>query len=395
MKKVTILDVAREAMVSPTLVSRVMNAPKNPDGSPQCVVNPKTAERIFEAVKKLGYHPNKAAVSLRRGIKKRIGIIIPDIANQFFADMARNFESIASQSGYVVLFGSSNEQADKLEQVAATFIEDGVDGIIITPCVGCEEYVAKIVANGVPVVLAIRDVASITGVSRVLPDDTTSVRLAIDHLFEQGFKKIEMISNTLRHSTVKNREAQFKEYMNKCAESGAVMGASPARIQHYDPESDIEELEIILEGLRNRGADAIFCPSARVPLRCLEAARNIGIRIPEDMALLGYDGGSTYSITSPNISQIEYSHIEIAEKAFTLLMERIKLGNKCPERTISLMPRLVQCESTSQPTDHKDENYCRKNDCQEQSSSDNKGSDLAATIHEIKVLISNLEKQIL
>ena len=109
MKHATIKDVAEAARCSTTLVSRVMNAPRKPDGSPDCVVNPKTAERIFEAVRALGYRPNKAAVSLRKKLRKRIGVILPDLSNQFFAGIAKHFEMLARENGYVVLFGSSND----------------------------------------------------------------------------------------------------------------------------------------------------------------------------------------------------------------------------------------------------------------------------------------------
>lgn len=373
MNKVTIKDVAREAMVSPTLVSRVMNAPKNPDGTPQCVVNPKTAERIFTAVQKLGYHPNKAAASLRKGIKKRIGIIIPDISNQFFADIARHLESVASQSGYIVLFGSSSEDHEKLAKVSETFIEDGVDGIIIVPCEGCESIIKNIVAGGTPVITAIRNIPSLSGVSRVLPDDASSVRLAIDHLKNQGYSKIEMISNVKRLSTVKERESIYSRIMSECGGSG--------KIHHYNPENGIEDIMLIMEDLVRRGVDAIFSPSASIPLRCIEAAHKLKVKIPEDIALIGYDGGMTFKITSPQISQIEYSRRDIAKEAFTLLMERIQTENPS-DKIIRLTPSLSIGGSTcpSKEDENKSQSFSKQ--------------DIASSLKTLKKLIDDIEQNL-
>ena len=106
MGKITIRDVAREAGVSISLVSLVMNAKRDAEGNLDCNVNKDTARRIAEVAKRLGYRPNKAAASLRSGRFYTIGMVTSDIANQFFADIARYIENIAHNYNYTVLFGS-------------------------------------------------------------------------------------------------------------------------------------------------------------------------------------------------------------------------------------------------------------------------------------------------
>ena len=127
MQKITIKDVAREAGVSTTLVSRVLNAPLNEQGQPVCAVNAQTATRIMEVVERLGYRPNTAAASLRRKRADRIGVILPDISHPFFASMAREFEKIAVSNGYTVLFGSSGDDAGRIESLAMTFLQDNAE----------------------------------------------------------------------------------------------------------------------------------------------------------------------------------------------------------------------------------------------------------------------------
>jgi len=133
MGKITIRDVAREAGVSISLVSLVMNAKRDAEGNLDCNVNKDTARRIAEVAKRLGYRPNKAAASLRSGRFYTIGMVTSDIANQFFADIARYIENIAHNYNYTVLFGSSDENAEKLDNIVDTFIGNGVEGLIVAP----------------------------------------------------------------------------------------------------------------------------------------------------------------------------------------------------------------------------------------------------------------------
>lgn len=153
MGKITIRDVAREAGVSISLVSLVMNAKRDAEGNLDCNVNKDTARRIAEVAKRLGYRPNKAAASLRSGRFYTIGMVTSDIANQFFADIARYIENIAHNYNYTVLFGSSDENAEKLDNIVDTFIGNGVEGLIVAPCSGSEEVLRKALDAGIPTVL--------------------------------------------------------------------------------------------------------------------------------------------------------------------------------------------------------------------------------------------------
>lgn len=337
MKKPTIKDVASRACVSTALVSRVMNAPLKTDGMPDCVVHPDTAERIFKAIKELGYHPNKAAVSLRKTLKKRIGVIIPNISNPFFADIARHIESLARKQGYIVLFGSTDDQAQQLGTLAEAFMEDGVDGMIITPGIGCHEQIAKVVSQGIPVVLTIRDIPGLEGAAKVLDDDEAATNLAIDHLISQGYHKIDMVSPQQRISNAELREDLFTAKMRG-------LGLD-CKIYHEESSEGSTDINLILEHAVRRGTRALYCASASIPIRILEAARQMGLKIPEDIAIIGYDGGNNYELLSPSISQIEFSREEIAKNAFDALMFEIKHPEE-QVRTIKIRPKLIPGEST-------------------------------------------------
>ena len=136
MKKVTIRDVAREAGVSVTLVSFVMNAKMGKDGRLDCPVNPVTAARVLDVAKRLGYRRNNAAASLRSGRSHSIAVIVSDIANPFFADICRSLERFADKEGYTAIFTSSEEDPQKLSRLVETMVGYNVEGLIVAPCLG-------------------------------------------------------------------------------------------------------------------------------------------------------------------------------------------------------------------------------------------------------------------
>lgn len=197
MKKVTIKDVAREAGVSVTLVSFVMNAKMGKDGRLDCPVNPNTAANVLKVAKKLGYRKNAAAASLRSGRSNTIAVITTDISNKFFAGVSRYIEDKAYSYDYTVLFGSSDEDASKLESMIDTVLSYNVDGIIVAPVPGGGQCIERAVESKVPVVLLDRDIEGLRGIGKVLLDDISAGRTATELLLDNGYRKIEMISYTL------------------------------------------------------------------------------------------------------------------------------------------------------------------------------------------------------
>ena len=169
-KRVTIRDVAREAGVSIALVSFVMNRHNRRADGKEYRVNEDTVKRILEVAERLDYHPNVAASSLRSGKTRTIGVVVSDIANRFFSDIVRRIENVACESGYSVIFASTDEKADKFEHMLGVMTNKGVDGLILAPCDGGEEAVRRVAATGMPVVLLDRDVPGVEA-SRVLLDN--------------------------------------------------------------------------------------------------------------------------------------------------------------------------------------------------------------------------------
>ena len=329
MAKITIKDIAREAGVSVGLVSMTLNGKSG--------VSPKTADTIMKVIKKLNYTPNKAASALRGGYKKTIGVITPDLANHYFSDISRHIENIAYDNGYTVLFGSSDDRIDKIGRLVETFHSDGVKGILLSPCDGCEEELRKAMSMGIKVVLMNRDLPTLENVGRILLDNDKAIQMGLQHLLDNGYRHLEMISNDIRLSTLNMRERSYLKIMKD-------MGFGDIAKVSYVDEKDAAALDKCVSDAVKRGADAFFIPRGYLALHVSNAIKRLGLRIPEDLAIIGFDGGETYRIATPTLTQLSQNTRETAEDAFNMLIDMMKNGS--PGKDIYLEPKLEEGEST-------------------------------------------------
>ena len=341
MGKITIRDVAREAGVSISLVSLVMNAKRDAEGNLDCNVNKDTARRIAEVAKRLGYRPNKAAASLRSGRFYTIGMVTSDIANQFFADIARYIENIAHNYNYTVLFGSSDENAEKLDNIVDTFIGNGVEGLIVAPCSGSEEVLRKALDAGIPTVLLDRDIAGLD-VGRVMLDNERAGRMGVEHLYENGYRRIEMISYTLGISSLSERERGYCEAMRRYGLEGY------SQI-HYTVYGHAQEDTVrIFEDAVRRGVEAFLLPTntlALLALLGLQALNALNLSAPEDLALVGFDESEIFSLYKPSVTYITQSTRRLGEQSFEMLRRMIAGDDDC--RSVVIEPELIVGGSTA------------------------------------------------
>lgn len=331
MKKITIKDVAREAGVSVTLVSFVMNAKMGKDGRLDCPVNPDTATRVLEVAKRLGYRRNVAAASLRSGRSDTIAVITTDISNNFFAGISRYIEDKAVQYGYTVLFGSSDENAEKLDHVMDTVLAYNIDGIIVAPVPGGEESIRKAIDAKVPVVLLDRDQEGIEGVGKVLLDDVEAGEMATNLLYEKGYRKIEMISYDLGISSIAERETGYRKVMEKYGLDVHVNCTS-----YGDPENQIPD---IINDALARGVDAFFLPTYSLTAMVIRVMNKLHLRTPRDLGIVAFDESDLYSLGPSTIAHIVQPLRQLGEKSVEVLHSMIE-GEQA-EKIIIFKPSLV------------------------------------------------------
>ena len=336
MKKVTIRDVAREAGVSVTLVSFVMNAKMGKDGRLDCPVNPNTAARVLEVAKMLGYRRNNAAASLRSGKSRSIAVIVSDISSPFFAEICRNLETIAYKDGYTVIFASSEESPEKLAHLVETMVGYNVEGLIVAPCLGGEKALERATSVGIPTVLIDRDIPG-EAFGRVLLDNYDSGFMATKYLFHQGFGKIEMISYKLGVTSLTDREHGYAAAME---DAGLKDEIKLHRIDYGADAAKKSVIEIFRDALK-RGTEAFILPTKKLAMYSFNALNVLGLNLPKNFSFVCFDESDIYDLKKPVIPHVVQPVAEIAEKSFNLLQKMID-GNATEEdKTVILKAKLI------------------------------------------------------
>ncbi len=338
---VTIADVAEAAGVSVSLVSFVLNAKRGPDGEYLCSASRATAERIVATAKKLGYHKNMAASSLRTGYSKTIGVVVADISNTFFGDVCRNIENLSSQEGYLTLFGSTDDNPEKMIQIIRKFISSGVDGLIVAPCAHTEKEISAIAGGTLPVVLIDRDLPLAQGVGRVMLDNVEAGRLATRHLLDNGYKKIEMVRYRTDIPTIRQR---FEGYRLEMEENGLGMYI---RDNVVSSETIREETAEIIREARARSTEALIFPSNRITVEGIAAIVDRGFSIPDDIAVVGFDQEDHAGVYNPKLTYVYQPTRLVARYSFSMLHSMI-CGEEIPEPRI-IEPKFVPGLSSAAP----------------------------------------------
>ncbi len=337
MKRITIRDVAREAGVSVTLVSFVMNAKRDKDGRLDCPVNPETAKRVLAVAQRLGYRRNFAAASLRSGRSNTIAVIPNDISNKFFAGISRCIEEEANKSGYTVFFASSEESADRLTSVIDAVLAHNVDGLIVAPCTNGESALTRALETKVPVVLLDRDIEGLDSVGKVLLDDVAAGQMATQLLIDNGYRNVEMISYTLGISSLSERENGYRKAMmdNDVYDK--------ARVHYTTYATAASDIETIIKDAVSRGVDGLFLPTYSLSAQVLTAMKKLGLKTPGDLAIVGFDESDIYSLYETTVSHIVQPLKELGEKSVEVLIDMIQ-GKEA--QTIVLKPTLKLGGST-------------------------------------------------
>ena len=318
MRKVTLKDLAKELGVSTTLVSRVLNAPKREDGTPNCDISRETAERVLELAKRLDYQPSRIATGLRSGKRYLLGVITPDISNYAFSEAGRYIEELAHNDGYSVIFGSSAESPRRMEELLDIFAGHAVDGIIVTPCPGSEDSLRKIVRQNIPLVLINRDIPGLEGVGRVSLDNIGSIRQVVDHLYANGYRRIEMISENMDVLSLRDRENSYRETMTSYGLPSHIYLAETANL-----EQDVASF--VRESVK-KGTEVLITPRIMLSLYSLQTMMADGLRMPDDITLFCHDESPAFITHSPTISYVSQCSDKVGTAAYQMLHSMMSGG---------------------------------------------------------------------
>jgi len=309
---VTIKEIAKEAGVSIATVSMILN---NKDEK----ISKTTRARVLDIAKQMNYIPNIMARSLVTRQTKTIGLIIPDIANPFFPEIARGAEDKASQCKYSVIYCSTDDSISREYKCIDTLNEKMVDGIILAHSVDREEGLSGLKRCRVPIVLIDRDYEIPNLVGKVLVNNTAASYAGVSYLLEKGYKKIIYIAGPMNTQTAKDRLEGYKIALE---EKDVKYYSSHVKIGEYRSHwGEIATNEFLDEGIE---FDAIFCGNDLIAIGAIKALKNAGIRIPEDVGVMGFDDIYMARMLDPELTTIKQPNYEMGFQAAELLINALE-----------------------------------------------------------------------
>lgn len=304
----TITEIARRANVSVATVSKVLNGKDR-------YISEETRQRILAIAQESGYVPNALARSLRSKTSLTLGVIIPDVMNPFFAELARGVEDAAEKRGYSVILCNSDNQPEKSDKYLQVLQEKMVDGIILT---ASEEAVsASQRRRNTPMVLLDRDVSVPGSVGRVTVDNRKSAATATNHLIERGCKRIGFISSNQVNRSSSDRLAGYRDAL---ASAGLPFDPDLVFLQHYTIDTGIQGVTKLIE----QSIDGLCCGNDLIAIGAIRTLKELGHRVPEDIKVIGFDDILLSEFIDPPLTTIRQPIYELGYEAVEMLLGMIE-----------------------------------------------------------------------
>ena len=326
----TIREVAKEANVSVATVSHVINGTR--------FVEPETQTRVKLAIKALGYRPNHLARSLRRRETRTIGLIVPDNANPFFADVARVIEDAGFAEGYSVILCNSDRSETKEERYIDVLLSKQVDGLIFISSTDRIDLLQYVRDAGVPVVVVDRDPGDLS-VSQVLVANEEGGYLAGRYLAQLGHQRIGCIGGLQTASLSWGRVVGFRRALE---EAGIALLPEAIIQSDFRYAGGAAAMQELLD--RDLGLTAVFATNDLMAIGALITLRRAGYRVPADVSIIGFDNILPAATTMPALTTIEQPVNELGQATVRLLINQIARRTDAPE--VAWVPtRLIERES--------------------------------------------------
>lgn len=298
-------------------VSRVVN--NNPN------VKPQTRKKVFEAIERLGYRPNAVARGLASKKTTTVGVVIPDISNSIFSEVARGIEDIANMYHYNIILCNADKRKEKEIRVVNTLLEKQVDGLLFMGGVITEDHLQAFKTSSVPVVLCATADEQQT-IPSVDIDHEKAAYDAVQVLIRSGHRDIAMISGTLQDPA--NGYARYQGYKKALEEAGIPLREEYVRVGNYRYESGLELTKYFLE-LEQRPT-AIFAAKDEMAIGAIHTLQDSGLKVPEDISVISVDNIRMASMVRPQLTTVAQPMYDIGAVAMRLLTKLMNKETKDP-----------------------------------------------------------------
>lgn len=332
---VTIRDVAAHAGVSAGTVSNVLNRP--------FYVNTETRERVLQAIRELEFVPRQRARQFRPGRVRTLGIAVANLDNPFFVDVALGAETAGHELGVGVVLTNSGYDPDRENQNLDLLVQQRVQGIIISPVDEKSSSLQMLRDRGVPTVFVDRVGELQRNTWSVVVDDRRGGRLGAEHLIERGHRRITYVGHPHSSPKVRMRLEGAKE----AAENAKDVSIEVLRADSWTVQAGRSAGELIAGRKPEIRPSAIFCANDMVALGALQALTEAGLRVPEDIAIVGYDDVEWAQLSSPPLTTVRQPRRLLGETAVRMIMELSRQELPQPRNNhVVLPPELIIRETT-------------------------------------------------
>jgi len=333
--RVTIRDVAAQARVSISTVSRALN----PEA--RHLIGDEAVVRVIESARALGYRQNKLASALTSGRSHVVGVLLPDIENAVFPPIVRGIEERLATEGYAVLIANAAGSAADRERVLEQMFERQVDGLVVATASRDDQVVRRCILEHVPVVLVNRSEDHRLA-PEVVNDDFYSMQMAIDHLAGLGHRKIGHVAGPINLSTGYARWQGFQ----LAAQRHRIASDRMVEATEYTREAGRVACAELLK--RHRSTTAIVAANDLLALGCYDSLAALGLRCPQDVSIVGHNDMPLVDMVNPPLTTLRIQHREMGRQAARILLERMSTADAKPVR-VTLSPEIVVRGSTAAP----------------------------------------------
>jgi LacI family transcriptional regulator len=341
-KKYNIEELAKKIGVSKTLVSFVLN-----NKADQYGVSKVTQKKVLAAIKKLGFQPSSSARMLRLKKSNLIGLVVADIGNPFFAQIAQQIEQLADKAGYRIIIANTHENPKKeIDLLNALIHSQGVDGVILTSSLKTPGALKAIMPDNFPLVLLDRKLTGLPA-SCVSLDNLKGSAEMTTHLIENGAKKIGLLTISPGYiSPIKDRVSGYKKALEK---AGIKFDTELIREISFEKiEEDVLEAVDFLYSKKE--IDGLFVLNNQIAKNCLSVFEKLDIKIKQDILFASFDDNDLFSLYKPSITAVIQPVEKLGEQAFEELIKLIAEKNsekKNIHSEINLKPELIKRQSSS------------------------------------------------